>query len=197
MNKTTKSNIIEKEWNNKLWTKDPCRYKFRRVWENMIARCTNPRVNCYKNYGGRGIKVLWKDFSEFAEDMYPSYIEHYIKYGADQTTIERINNDDSYYKDNCTWADRIHQQKHRRNYDGIGIMPSHNHWVARFWLNKQIYYIGTYDTAEKAKITSDRVREILRDALAKQALELQGEVEAKTREQVLRERLDQNTGQLK
>ena len=65
---------------------------FYRKWMNIKARCNDPRAVGYKNYGGRGIKLIWKDFRQFYTDMHPSYLEHVKKFGATNTSIDRINN---------------------------------------------------------------------------------------------------------
>ena len=78
------------------------------IWAGMIQRCENTKAEGYKNYGGRGINVCerWHEFELFWDDMKDSY--------ADGLTIERVNNDDGYYKENCIWASRKEQNRNRR-----------------------------------------------------------------------------------
>jgi hypothetical protein len=71
---------------------------------NMLARCLNPAHPAYKNYGGRGISVHqdWHDFYKFLQDMgYPPTPDH---------SIDRVNNDHWYSKENCKWSTRGEQQ---------------------------------------------------------------------------------------
>ena len=82
--------------------------KFRWVWQGMKQRCLNPRHVGYHNYGGRGIccSEEWKDFENFYNDMYKSY-----KQGL---TLERVDNDGDYCKENCCWASRKEQSRNNR-----------------------------------------------------------------------------------
>ena len=78
------------------------------VWQAMVRRCHNPNTDSFQSYGGRGILVCdrWRTFEGFIADM-----------GMPPAgmTLDRIDCDKGYSKDNCRWASWTTQQRNRRN----------------------------------------------------------------------------------
>lgn len=91
--------------------------RFHAIWCGMKNRCNNKNVKAYPNYGGRGIKVCeeWYDFKNFMNDMYSSYLEHIDKFGEKETTLDRIDNNKEYSKNNCKWSTNKEQSLNRRS----------------------------------------------------------------------------------
>lgn len=80
------------------------------IWVDMKQRCYNENLDCYNNYGGRGIVVS----EEWINDPVAFY-EWAINNGyAAKLRIERINNDGNYEPSNCTWATPSEQMKNTR-----------------------------------------------------------------------------------
>ena len=93
------SNYKHGMWNTKIYY----------VWTAMKARCSNPNVESYPDYGGRGITVedpRWLEFINFYNDMKDTYQEH--------LSIDRIDNDKGYFKENCRWTTKDIQANNRR-----------------------------------------------------------------------------------
>jgi len=124
------------------------------TWDSMIQRCTNPNNKRYVDYGGRGITVCaeWFDFSNFLKDMG-------IKPSG--TSIDRIDNNGGYCKENCKWSDVYEQAKNKRvpvvNTSGcVGV--SYNKlkkkwmsYITRFGKTKFLGYYSDIDDAIKAR----------------------------------------------
>lgn len=77
------------------------------VWQAMLQRCENPKAQGYENYGGRGISVCekWHTFEGFFKEM---------RNPAPGYSLDRIDNDGNYCKENCRWALTKQQANNKR-----------------------------------------------------------------------------------
>ena len=79
-------------------------------WIKMKSRCTNPKNKKYPDYGGRGISVCsrWdSSFEEFIADMGD------MPEGCN--SIDRIDVNGGYCKENCRWSYPEEQSRNKRN----------------------------------------------------------------------------------
>lgn len=80
-----------------------------RRWYDIEQRTSNPNHNHYNNYGGRGIKNEFKDFVEFYYNFYDD-LKNDIN-----LTIDRINVDGNYNKENTRLISHKNQQSNKTN----------------------------------------------------------------------------------
>ena len=70
------------------------------IWKLMKRRCYNPKCKEFKNYGGRGISIC-----EEWRNSFPLFAEWALLNGyAENLCIERVENNEGYYPENCKWT---------------------------------------------------------------------------------------------
>lgn len=76
-------------------------------WRGMVSRCTNLSDTHYPHYGGRGIKISdeMRTFDGFLKVMGKR---------PEGCSIERIDVDGDYVKENCYWLPNSQQQRNTR-----------------------------------------------------------------------------------
>lgn len=107
------------------------------TWKRLRARCSNPNLPDYPDYGGRGIKVCdrWKDsFADFFEDMGSRPGKGY--------SIDRIDVNGDYCPENCRWATASQQASNKRKmlieYEGRTLSVAD--WSLEFQVNPTTIY---------------------------------------------------------
>lgn len=85
------------------------------IYSWIKERCECPTNSRYMYYWWRWIKCLWNSYEDFKNDMYESYVEHCNIYWRDNTSIDRIDNDWDYCKDNCKRSTKKEQCNNRRS----------------------------------------------------------------------------------
>jgi hypothetical protein len=89
-----------------------------KVWTAMKDRCYNPNNKRYADYGGRGILVSkrwYNNFQAFLDDMGPR--------PSPRHSIDRIDNDKSYNRNNCQWSLPTEQMVNRRGTQMVDNVP--------------------------------------------------------------------------
>lgn len=126
-----------------------------RSWESMLRRCQNECAHGYNHYGGRGIEVCdrWNpkvggSFENFVEDMGER---------PDGMTLDRIDVNGNYCKENCRWSSQSEQmyntRKSSRNTSGrtgVSFRKDICKWQAYINHDKKFIRLGTFSEFEDA-----------------------------------------------
>lgn len=102
-----------------------------RIWRQMHQRCENQNAEGYHNYGGRGIKVdeSWNSFPQFYADM--------GNLPSNKHTLDRIETNENYTKDNCKWSTWTEQHRNRRDnnlIEAFGEIKCLTEWAEEYKL---------------------------------------------------------------
>ena len=123
----------------------------KQIWSDLKYRCTNPKHKYYMDYGGRGITYhpSWDSYLNFINDM--------GRRPSPSHSLDRIDNDKGYCKDNCRWATVVEQLLNRRPYKtkkgllpGVRKLKGRLNFQTSITINKKFIYLGTFNTEQEA-----------------------------------------------
>lgn len=112
-------------------------------WYQMKHRCDNKNSVDFERYGGRGIKYdrRWKKFENFLEDMGER---------PNGMSIDRIDNNKGYSKENCRWSTSREQMNNRRCSKTVvfnGIKKTLTEWGRELGIPKGTIFSRYYSKA--------------------------------------------------
>ena len=125
------------------------------IHEGMLRRCNCPQQLGYENYGGRGINVrerwnplLGGSFENFFEDMGEA---------PEGMSLDRIDFNDDYYKENCRWATNSIQGYNKgldpnntSGKSGVSFYTKQGKWSAEIHVENQHIRLGMFYNFEDA-----------------------------------------------
>jgi len=124
------------------------------IWAYMLNRCNNIKYSEYRFYWGRWISVCekWNKFTNFYNDMWSTYKEW--------LSIDRIDTNGNYCKENCKWSTNIEQANNKRNSNFIeynGRKQTIAQRSKETWFDIQLR-LKRWRTIEEALFTPKRKR---------------------------------------
>jgi hypothetical protein len=112
----------------------------------VIARCTNPNVPRYPNYGERGITI----YKEWRNSFQAFYADIGTRPSLDYS-LERVDVNGNYEPSNCIWATRFQQQRNIRvqknnktGVNGVRWVERKKRFIARIKLDGKDKHLGCF-----------------------------------------------------
>jgi len=131
-------------------------------WRNMKARCDDENHPAFVNYGARGVSypAEWVAFECFLDDMGEQ---------PEGLTLNRIDVNEDYSKDNCEWVGLDKQSRDRRKpksgvtspYKGVSFNTAEGKYKAALGFEGTYYHLGYSDDPLVLALRYDeKVREL-------------------------------------
>ena len=124
------------------------------AYQMARQRCVNPKNKQYKDYGGRGIKFLFKNFRELFSAVGPRPSSKY--------SLDRRDNNGNYEVGNTKWSTRSEQQKNKRPFGkGYYWSTTLQKWTADIIRRGVRTFIGSFEKEEDVKTAVEKARKEL------------------------------------
>lgn len=121
------------------------------IWNGMKDRCNNQNSDVYLSYGDKGISydTRWEAFEYFWEDMGDGY--------SDDFTLDRIDPNGDYTKDNCRWVNKYLQAINKNTpvtntsgTTGVSWEAPNSNWRVRISVNGKRLCLGAFESYDEA-----------------------------------------------
>ncbi len=130
-------------------------HKLYHTWDNQKQRCNNKNNKDFLSYGGKGI-IISKEFNEF--NIWLTYVESLEDAYKNTYSIDRINNDGNYERNNLRWASKNTQTRNTRKlqsnntsgYRCVSWSKQNCKWNAGIMINSKTIHIGYFSTKLEA-----------------------------------------------
>jgi hypothetical protein len=102
-----------------------------RIWFGMHTRCYDKHSKPYKNYGLRGILICdrWNKFK--TNQAFMNFVSDMGERPSKEYSIDRIDNNDGYFPENCRWATNTQQLQNKRpRPKDIDALRRNKTWIA-------------------------------------------------------------------
>lgn len=109
--------------------------KLKTIFNWIKQRCCSLNNKWYQEYWWRWIKCEWNSFEDFYNDMGSTYKEW--------LSIDRIDNNWNYCKENCRWTNIFVQNNNRRNVKKLSNWLSISENLRNDWYNESIIKYGS------------------------------------------------------
>lgn len=131
-------------------------------YRSMINRCYNKTRSSWRTYGGRGIVVEEQSWLQESPFGFINFIKD-MGDRPDDHSLDRIDSNKGYSKDNCRWSTKRLQSYNRRiiknkestsSYRGVCFVDSRKRpWISRIGNGYDGYdWIGDFYTEKEAAI---------------------------------------------
>ena len=120
------------------------------IWNNMKSRIYNPNNKDYKYYGGRGLTTEYNRFDDFYNDQIDNYNNACKLYGENNVTMDRIDNNIGYTKDNIRWVSPLEQARNRKVQECLfyGFSPDGKIYIS----NNKTWFAKNHNISSPASI---------------------------------------------